>query len=103
MLGMSLFSRKHKPINPERPWDSINYGEMPEVKNMRIVKVNVSDLRDIMFHDQLGTVKSAIARAVFVTSKGRLYGAGEFLLKDEHLLKLQGLLQEIAAEIEKEL
>ena len=70
---------------------------------MRIIKVNVSDLRDIMFHDQLGTVKSAIARAVFVTDKGRLYGAGEFLLKSEHLLKLQSLLQEIAEEIEKEL
>lgn len=83
---MGLFYNR-QTINPERPWDSTNYKAMPEVKNMRIVKVNVSDIKFIRFKDQLGNIDDVTVTGVFVTDKGRLYGAGDFMVKPEQVKK----------------
>ena len=92
-----------RSANQHSRWDKTDYTSMSEVENMRIVRVNVSGIKHIQFKDQLGNLESVIVSAVFVTDKGRLYGAGDFIVKEEHLMNLQDLLRKIADDIEKEL
>ena len=102
-VTMGFFNTKKATIKPYCHWDKTDYAGMSEVKNMRIVRVNVSGIKHIQFKDQLGNLESVTVSAVFVTDKGRLYGAGDFIVKEEHLMSLQNLLCKIADDIEKEL
>lgn len=70
---------------------------------MEIIRINISGIREIRFLDNMGDIETAIIQAVAVSSKGRLYGVGEWQMKPEHLRKLNELLREVACDIAKEL
>lgn len=70
---------------------------------MDIIRINVSGIRDIKWLDNMGNMEMAIVQAVAITSKGRLYNVGEWMMKPEHMRKFNELLREVADEIAKEL